>query len=66
MAKLFENRTGYAYFNGNPSKTGKRVTVEVTIMLDPVKGSFHSIEDHIGELFRHPYVQSIKIPDSED
>lgn len=64
MAEKYENKEGYAFFNGEPSKMGVRKTLTVTVMLDSVPGAYHQIEDHIKLMMRtNPYVQTIEIVD---
>ena len=66
MPKKYENKRGYAYFNGEPSKTGIRRTLTVTVMLDPVPGAFHEVDHHIQYLMSHmPYIQDITLEDEE-
>ena len=60
--KTFENKDGYAYFQGKPSKYGIRKTLTVTVMMDPVPGAMHELDDHIDVLMRsNPYIQSITL-----
>lgn len=64
METKFQNKEGYAFFNGEPSKMGVRKTLTVTVMLDPVPGSYHQIEDHIQLMMKtNPYIQTIEIVD---
>jgi len=63
---LYENKEGYAYFEGKPSVLGKRVTLEVTVMLDPIPGAMHQVEDHINLMMRtNPYIERIVVEAEE-
>lgn len=62
MTKVFENKEGYCFFAGRPSSRGKRVTLQVTVMLDPVPGAMDKVEDHVNVMMRsNLYIQSISV-----
>jgi len=62
LGKTYGNKEGYAYHEGEPSQLGKRVTLQVTVMLDPVPGAFHEVEDHVNHMMQtNPYIQTIEV-----
>lgn len=59
---IHKNESGYAFFNGKPRKMGKRVKLEVVVMLDPVPGTCHEIDDHVYLIMRdNPYVETVEV-----
>ena len=56
-----ENHYGYAFFQGKPTVIHKRVSLEVTVILDLVPGAFHQVEDHMNWICNLPYVQDVKV-----
>ena len=59
---VYENKEGYAFFQGEPAEWGDRVTLIVEVKLDPVPGAFHEIQDHVSHMMQtNPYIASIKV-----
>jgi hypothetical protein len=59
-----ENKKGYAYFEGKPSKIYKRHTIVVTYIADQVPGAFHDRMDLPKWLVANmPYIEKIEIPE---
>lgn len=54
------NTAGYAYFEGKPNSR-RRLTLEVSFILDMVPGAFHNPEDLMKWIAQNPYVDTVTL-----